>query len=83
MHVEQLQILGIQEKVNTTRFTESLVKCLPELHIETIDNKTKLVFKRKVKQLIGEHVKCPDHFLFTIYLDTRIITVSLPYHYSN
>ena len=83
MYVEQLEMLGIQEKVNTTRFTESIVQCLPELHIETIDNKARLVFKRKVKQLIGEHVKCPDHFLFTIYLDTKIITVSLPYHYSN
>ena len=66
MYVEQLQIHGIQEKVNTTRFTESLVKSLPELHIETIDNKTRLVFKRKVKELIGEHVKCPDDFLFSV-----------------
>ena len=83
MYVEQSQILGTQEKVNATRFTERLVKCLPELHIETIDNKTRLVFKRKVKQLIGEPVKCPDDFLLTIYLDTKIINVSLPYHYSN
>ena len=83
MYVEQLEMLGIQEKVNTTRFTESIVQCLPELHIETIDNKARLVFKRKVKQLIGEPVKCPDDFLLTIYLDTKIINVSLPYHYSN
>ena len=66
IHVEQLQINGIQEKVNTTRFTESLVKSLPELHIETIDNKTRLAFKCKVKELIGEHVKCPDDILFSI-----------------
>ena len=66
MYVEQLQIHGIQGKVNTTRFTERLVKSLPELHIETIDNKTRLVFKRKVKELIGEHVKCPDDFLFSV-----------------
>ena len=36
------------------------------MHIETIDNKTRLVFKRKVKELIGEHVKCPDDFLFSV-----------------
>ena len=29
MYVEQLQIHGIQEKVNTTRFIERLVKSLP------------------------------------------------------
>ena len=63
MYVEQLQIHGIQEKVNTTSFTERLAKGLPELHIETNDNKTRLVFKRKAKELIGEHVKCPDDFL--------------------
>ena len=63
MYVEQLQIHGIQEKVNTTSFTERLAKDLPELHIETNDNKTRLVFKRKAKELIGEHVKCPDDFL--------------------
>ena len=66
MYVEQSQILGTQEKVNATRFAERLVKCLPELHIETIDNKTRLVFKRKVKELIGEHVKCPDDFFFSL-----------------
>ena len=36
------------------------------MHIETIDNKTRFVFKRKVKELIGEHVKCPDDFLFLV-----------------
>ena len=41
MYVEQLQIHGIQEKVNTTRFTERLVKRLPELHMETINNKAR------------------------------------------
>ena len=56
----------MQEKVNTTRFTERLVKRLPELHIETIDNKTRLVFKCKVKELTGEYVKCPDYFLFSV-----------------
>ena len=66
IHVEQLQINGIQEKVNTTRFTERLVKSLPELHIETIDNKTRLAFKCKVKELISEHVKCPDDILFSV-----------------
>ena len=66
IYVEQLQIHGIQEKVNTTRFTEKLVKSLPELHIETIDNKARLVFKRKVKELIGEHVQCRDDFLFSV-----------------
>ena len=33
--------------------------------IKTIDNKRRLFFKRKVKELIGEHVKCPDDFLFS------------------
>ena len=36
------------------------------MHIETIDNKTRFVFKRKVKELIGEHVKCPDDFFFLV-----------------
>ena len=66
MFVEQLHMHGIQEKANTTHFTEKLVKSLPELHIETIDNKTRLIFKRKVKKLIGEHVKCPDDFLVSV-----------------
>ena len=66
MYAEQFQIHGIQEKVNTTRFTERVVKSLPELYIGTIDDKTRLVFKRKVKELIGEHVKCPDNFLFSV-----------------
>ena len=66
MYVEQLQIHGTQEKVNTTCFTERLVRSLPELHIETVDNKTKLAFKYKVRELIGEHVKCPDDFLFLV-----------------
>ena len=60
-YVEQLQIHGIQEKVNTR-----LVKSLLELHIETTDDKTRLVFKRKVKELIGEHVKCLDDLLFSV-----------------
>ena len=63
MYVEDLQIHGIQEKVNTTHFTERLV---PELHIETIDNKTRHLFTHKVKELTGEHVKCPDDFLFSV-----------------
>ena len=46
--------------------TEWLVKSLPEVHIETIDIKTRLVFNRKVKELIGEHVKCPNDFLFSL-----------------
>ena len=50
MYTEQIH--GIQEKVHPTRFTERLVKSLPELHIEIIDNKTRFVFKRKVKELI-------------------------------
>ena len=66
IYVEQLQINGIKEKVTTTRFTEGLVKRLPELHIETIENKTRLVFKCKAKELIGEHVKYPDDFLFSV-----------------
>ena len=36
------------------------------MHIETNDNKTRLNFKRKVKELIGEHVKCPDDFFFSL-----------------
>ena len=36
------------------------------MHIETIDNKTRLVSERKEKELIGEHVKCPDDFLFSV-----------------
>ena len=66
MYVEQLKIHGIQKKVNTTRFTERLVKRLPELDIETIDSKARLFFKRKVKELIDEHVKCPDDFLSSV-----------------
>ena len=66
MYAEQLQIHEIQGKVNTTCFTERLVKSLPELHIETIDNKTRLEFKCKVKEQTGEHVKCPDDFLFSV-----------------
>ena len=66
MYVEQLQMHGIREKANTSRFSERLAKSLPELYIETIGNKTRLVFKRKVKELIGEHVKCPDDFLFAV-----------------
>ena len=34
--------------------------------METIDNKARLVFKRKVKELISEHVKCSDYFLFSV-----------------
>ena len=66
MFVEQLHMHGIQEKANTTHFTEKLVKSLPELHIKTIDNKIRLVFKRNVKKLLGEHVKCPDDFLVSV-----------------
>ena len=66
MLVEQLHMHGIQEKANTTHFTEKLVKSLPELHIKTIDNKIRLVFKRNVKKLLGEHVKCPDDFLVSV-----------------
>ena len=65
-YVKQLQIHGIKEKVHTTHFTEGLVKGLPESHIETINNKTRVFFKCKVKELIDEHVKCPDDFLFSI-----------------
>ena len=66
MYVEQLEIHAIQAKFITTRFTERLVKSFPELHIVTVDNKTRLVFKRKVKELFGEHVKCLDDFLFSV-----------------
>ena len=82
MYVEQLQIHEIQERVNTTHFTERLVKSLLEFHKETIDNKTRLVFKRKVKELIGEHVKCPDDFWFSVRSVLSPVRKEMAYQYN-
>ena len=66
MYVDQLQSKGIREKVNTTRFTKRLMDSIPELHSETVDNKIRLVFRRKVKELVGDYINSPDEFFFAI-----------------
>ena len=53
MYIEQLKVHGIEEKVNTTRFTERLLKSIPDLYSETVNGKTRLIFKSQVKELIG------------------------------
>ena len=65
-YVNLLESQGIKEKVNTTRFTEKLVKNIPDLHAETIDNKTKLLFQHKVNELVSNYIKCPDDFFMFI-----------------
>ena len=66
MYVDQLQSKGIKENVNTTCFTKRLVDSIPELHSETVDNKIRLVFRRKVKELVGDYINSPDIVFFAI-----------------
>ena len=66
MYVDQLKAKGIKESINTTRFTKRLVENIPELYVETVDNKTQLVFKKIVKELVTDYVKSPDDFFLAL-----------------
>ena len=66
MYTEGLKIYGINEKINTTCFTERLVESVPNLQSETVHGKIRLVFNSKVKDLLSEYVKSPDDFFLSI-----------------
>ena len=66
MYINDLKIYGINEKLQTTRFTERLVNSIPTLYSETIDRKTRVLFDYKVKEFITDYVKSPDELFSSL-----------------
>ena len=62
MYVDNLKSFGIEEKIQTTRFTERLLAAVPNLVVHTVSNNTVVLFDEKVQELIAEYVYSPDDF---------------------
>ena len=48
MYVENLKSFGIEEKAQSTRFTERLLDAIPNLFVRTVSNCTVVLFDEKV-----------------------------------
>ena len=59
----------VNERVNTTHFTEKLVESIPNLNSGTLHVKTQLIFNSKGKDLVSGYVKCLDD----IFLSTQSV----------
>ena len=62
MYVENLKSFGIEEKAQSTRFTERLLDAIPNLVARTVSNCTVVLFDEKVQELITEYAQSPDNF---------------------
>ena len=62
LYVENLKSFGIEEKTQTTRFTERLLASIPNLVARTVSKNTIVLFDDKVQELVVDYVKTPDEF---------------------
>ena len=60
MFVFFLKSFGIEEKKQTTRFTQWLLNSIPNLVSSTVNKNTVVLFGDKVGELIVDYVKNPD-----------------------
>ena len=61
-YIENLKSFGIEEKAQSTRFTQRLLNSIPNLISSTVNTSTVVLFGDKVDQLIVDYVKSPDEF---------------------
>ena len=62
LYIENLKSFGIEEKAQSTRFTQRLLNSIPNLVSSTVNTSTVVLFGDKVDQLIADYVKSPDEF---------------------
>lgn len=62
LYVDNLTSFGIEEKTQTTRFTERLTSNIPNLVTATVNKNTVVLFDKKVQELIINYVKTPEEF---------------------
>ena len=62
LYIENLKSFNIEEKPQTTRFTERLIASVPNLVCRTVSKKTVVLFDETVQDLIDEYVQTPDDF---------------------
>ena len=62
LYIENLKSFGIEEKAQSTRFTQRLLNSIPNLVSSTVNTSTIVLFGDKVDQLIVGYVKSPDEF---------------------
>ena len=62
LYIENLKSFGIEEKTQTTRFTQRLRNSLPNLVSTTINKNTVVLFGEKVDELIVDYSQSPDEF---------------------
>ena len=62
LYVENLKSFGIEEKTQTTRFTERLLASIPNLVARTVSKNTIVLFDDKVQELVVDYVRTPDEF---------------------
>ena len=60
LYVENLKSFCIEEKTQTTRFTERLLSAVPNLVARIVSNSTIVLFDEKVQELITDCVQSPD-----------------------
>ena len=62
LYIENLKSFGIEEKVQTTRFTHRLLNSIPNLVCRIVNKNTVVLLGDKVDELIVDCVKSPDEF---------------------
>ena len=62
LYVENLKSFGMEEKTQTTRFTERLINSIPNLVSRTVSKNTVVLFDEKVQELIADYFQTPDVF---------------------
>ena len=78
LYIENLkELLGIDEKCQTTRFAERLVDSIPNLLSTNVNNKLYVLRSKKVEELVSSHVKCPDTYLASLQAVAHPIRVAI------
>ena len=62
LYIENLKSFGIEEKAQTTRFTQRLLNSIPNLVSSSVNKNAVVLFEDKVDELIVDYVKSPDEF---------------------
>ena len=77
LYTENLKELGIDEQCQATRFSERLVKSIPNLVSTTVNNKLYVLRSEKVEKLVSSHVKCPETYLASLQAVVHPIRVAI------
>ena len=62
LYIENLKSFGIEEKTQTTRFTERLLESIPNLSSATVNQRNVVLFDYTVHELVADYVNNPDEF---------------------